>query len=62
MADRAEEGETYRVKEGTFSWNTHYNGKEVTALESYNSRYAEIEARCHCCGATFKVAIGDLES
>lgn len=62
MADSAEKGRTYRVKDGALSWNTHDNGKRVEALEGYGSASAEIRVRCDCCGDTTRVSIRDLES
>ena len=55
-----DEGETALVKEDTFAWNWHFNGREVTALESGRSG-EEVRVRCLCCDVTINVDVADLE-
>lgn len=55
MVSTVHKGDTYTVKPNALSWDTHYNGKQVTALDSSGMFNDNVRVRCHCCDDTVTV-------
>lgn len=49
MVSAVHKGDNYTVKSNVLTWNTHFNGKQVTALGSSGMFNDNVTVRCHCC-------------